>query len=87
MSAFIMGDFNLDLLHSDSHVPTEDLLNTLIFSSFFPTISYLTRITETSATLFDNIVTNNIRHKMAAAIVYSDISDHLPVVMCVDLQI
>ena len=86
MSAFIMGDFNLDLLHSDSHGPTGEFLNIMISNSFLPTICHPTRITETSATLIDNIFTNNIRFKMDTAIVYSDVSDHLPVVVCVHLQ-
>ena len=85
--SFIMGDFNLDLLHCDSHVPTNDFLNNIISNSFLPTIRHPTRITESSATLLNNILTNNIRFKMDTAIIYSDISDHLPVVMHINLNV
>src|ERR1043165_1074748 len=59
----------------------------MIAQSFFPTIHYPTRITETSATLLGNIFTNNIRFNMSSAIIYSDISDHLPVVVHADLKL
>lgn len=84
---FVMGDFNLDLLDSDSHAPTNEFLNNLMSHSFLPTIRHPTRITETSATLLDNIFSNNLQYKMDTAILYSDISDHLPVVMHIDLKL
>ena len=85
--SFIMGDFNLDLLHYDLHAPASDFVNNLISHFFLPTIHKPTRITETSATLLDNILTNNYRYNMDTAILYSDISDHLPVVMRVNLSL
>lgn len=85
--AFIMGDFNLDLLHSDSHLQTGEFLNNFLSYSFLPSIQHPTRITETSATLLDNIFTNNIRYKMKTGIVYSDISDHFPVIMHVHFNL
>ena len=85
--SFIMGDFNMDLLHSGSHPQTGVFLNNFLSHSFLPTIHHPTRITETSATLLDNIFTNNIRYKMKTGIVYSDISDHLPIIMHVDFNL
>ena len=47
---------------------------------FFPCINRPTRITTSSATLIDNIITNAcFEHNINPAIIYSDISDHLPV--------
>jgi hypothetical protein len=43
------------------------------------TIFHPTRITATSATLIDNIFFNSIAYLFETAIIYSDISDHLPV--------
>ncbi|HMK58436.1 MAG TPA: reverse transcriptase family protein [Nitrososphaeraceae archaeon] len=85
--SFIMGDYNLDLLQSCSHTPTSEFLACLASRSFLPTIRFPTRITASSATLLDNIFTNNLRYKMDTAIVYSDISDHLPVLMYIDLKL
>ena len=84
---FIMGDFNLDLLHCDTHSPTEEFLNNFISHSYLPTIRYPTRVTEFSATLLDNIFTNNIHYMMDSAILYNDISDHLPVILHVNLKL
>ncbi len=53
-----MGDFNIDLLKSDSHAATSDFINTLFSASYFPLINRPTRVAETTATLIDNIFTN-----------------------------
>ena len=52
---FIAGDFNLDLIKVGSHEPTDEFLNTVATHSFSPIIRDPTRITETTATLIDNI--------------------------------
>ena len=49
---------------------------------FFPTIRYPTRITSTTSTLIDNIFTNVHDLEYNAVIIYNDISDHLPVLLC-----
>ena len=41
-------------------------------------VSLPTRLTETTATLIDNIWTNNLRDKMVSGLVTVRISDHLP---------
>ena len=51
----LMGDFNLNLINSDSHKETKDFVNTLGSFSFHPQRLKPTRITEHSATLIDNI--------------------------------
>jgi len=83
----ILGDFNLDLLKSDAHYPTNEFVNCFISQSFEPTIIHPTRITEHSATLIDNIFVNSLMYEFATAIVYSDISDNLPVVIYFNLQL
>jgi len=78
---FILGDFNLDLLKSDVHAYTGEFINNFTAHSFLPTITLLTRITESTSTLIDNIFVNNIVNHFKTGIVYSDISDHYPVRM------
>lgn len=77
--SFLAGDFNLDLLKVNQHIPTCEFLNLLNSHSFLPTIKYPTRITDFSTTLIDNIFVNSIAHAFDSAIIYSDISDHLPI--------
>jgi len=58
--AYIAGDFNINLLKYDSHVPTSEYVNCVFSHYFYPTINRPTRITEMSATLIDNIITNDV---------------------------
>ena len=58
----IAGDFNIDLLKAECHSPTTDFVNCLFSHSFYPAINKPTRITDTSATLIDNILTNYTNH-------------------------
>ena len=79
---YIMGDFNIDILNSERHTGTSDFIYIIYSHSFLPCINRPTRITETTATLIDNIFTNNIHDlsiKSKNGILYTDISDHLPV--------
>ena len=75
---YIMGDFNIDLLKDDSHKPTHEYLNLVYSYSFMPTIYKPTRITESSATIIDNILVNELTGN--SAILVTDVSDHLPTV-------
>ena len=48
--------------------------------TFFPLIALPSRITSHSATLIDNIFTNHLTHNyLRAGLLFSDISDHLPI--------
>ena len=57
---YIMGDFNLDLLRYNDNVPTQEFIDRLFSYSFYPLISNPTRITSHTATLIDNIFTNQL---------------------------
>lgn len=83
----VMGDFNLDLMKSEVHAQTGEFLNNMQSHSFFPTIKNPTRISDQSATLIDNIFINCVKEKFSSGIVYSDISDHLPIAIHLDLNI
>ena len=56
---YITGDFNLDLLKHESHSVTAQFIESLFAFGFLPMITKPTRITAHSATLIDNIFTNN----------------------------
>ena len=77
--SYIMGDFNINILNSHSHQPTNEFINLMTSNSLYPLISKPTRITSSTATLIDNIFTNNLELKMNSGILYTDWSDHLPV--------
>jgi len=77
----LAGDFNLDLIKHDTHKPTGEFLNNMLSHTLYPTITHPTRISEKSSTLLGNIFVNNVHYEMRSAILYTDISDDLPVVI------
>ena len=77
-----MGDYNIDLLNIESHGPTSDYNDTMYSNGFIPLITRPTRITNSSATLIDNIFTNQLSSQFGESfqgILLTDISDHYPV--------
>ena len=52
---FVMGDFNLNLLSYDTHSETNEFLNMMNTQFLLPYILHLTRITDRSTTIIDNI--------------------------------
>ena len=76
-----MADFNIHLLNYDQHTETRDYVDTMFSNAFLPLITKPTRITPTSATLIDNIYSNDIlgEYTQMQGIIYTNISDHLPI--------
>ena len=78
---YLMGDYNIDILNYDSHSATAEFVDMLYSHAFLPLINRPTRITQNSATIIDNIFTNNIGESECGhnGILVSDISDHFPI--------
>ena len=74
-----MGDFNINIFDSRSHQSTNECINLMSSNSMFPLISEPTCITSSTATLIDNIFTNDLEQSMSSGIPYTDLSDHLPI--------
>ena len=55
---YLVGDYNINLLNVDYHSLTADFNDTIYNNDLVPLITRPTRVTETSATLIDNIFTN-----------------------------
>ena len=75
-SVYIMGDFNINLLHAESSHYAQEFLLSLQSFSFTPTIDKPTRVHNSSATLIDNILTNKVDANINSGNIVSDISDH-----------
>ena len=52
---FLMGNFNVNLLNYESHIDTNDFINTMISYYLLPYILHPTRVTDHSETVIDNI--------------------------------
>ena len=78
-----MGDYNIDLLKYEHNCATRMFLDMMYSHGLYPLINKPTRITQFTATIIDNVFTNNITHETVNGIITTDISDHLPVfTMC-----
>ena len=76
---YLMGDLNMDLLKINQSTAIQNIFNQFISSFFYPQITKPTRITCKSATLIDNILTNRLNEDYLSGILYTHLSDHLPI--------
>ena len=75
---FLLGDFNVDLLKSDSVKEVSDYLDIISSFNFLPHIILPTRVTETTSTIIDNIFINSAEYDTLSGNIISPISDHFP---------
>ena len=73
-----MGDFDINLLNVDNVLKVNEFLDTVLLNNLFPLIKYPTRISQHSATLIDNIFTND-DSTLLSGLLLSDVSDHFPI--------
>ena len=84
--AYIAGDFNINLLNVESHVQSSEFIEMLYSYSYLPLINKPTRVTDTTATLIDNIFCNHFQDfQFLQGIFVTDISDHFPV-FCIAIE-
>ena len=79
----ILGmDQNLNLLKANQHKGTSHFLDTLLEFDMIPTITRSMCITNSNATLIDNIyIGGKIQRNYESYLIISDISDHLPLLL------
>ena len=75
---FVLGDFNINLLNCDIHLPTSEFLDSLSSHYLLFHILQLIRVTTNSKTLIDNIFSNMAVHNIISGNLTPSISDHLP---------
>ena len=73
----ILGDFNIDILKLES-ARTISYLNMLRSNAFHFIVDKPTRVTATSSSLLDHILTNDAISQITPSILNSDVSDHFP---------
>ena len=67
------------LMKHHKHDKTSEFLDIMFSRAFFPLISRPTRITSSTASLIDNIFTNDVTNCAVSGLLFTDISDHLPI--------
>ena len=76
---YIFGDFNFDLFNIDRNNNVRNFINMMQGNNLFSMINRATRVTGASATLIDNIFTNDYMNCKRNGIIYQNISDHFPI--------
>ena len=75
---FLLGDFNVYLMHYNEHKPTNEFLYLLASDSYLPYIIQPGRHISHSRTLINNIFSNFISKDIICGNITATISDHLP---------
>ena len=75
---YITGDYNFDLLKTETHPETSNFFDAMMSSYLLPTIILPTRINHKNNTVIDNIFTNHYHPDMTTGNLLLGISDHLP---------
>ena len=75
----LLGDFNIDLLdyHDDANVA--EFVDSTFEFGFIPSITIPTRVTPTSASCIDNIISDASLHDSVFGVLIEDVSDHFPI--------
>ena len=76
---YLLGDLDIDFLKAEDHRATDELLDVLYCCNVFPLITKPTRVTSTTASLIDHILTNNLDNDMTQGMICPSISDHYAV--------
>ena len=82
----LMGDFNINLMNSNTDKDPDDFLELITTNSFIPLIIRPTRITTTTKTLIDNIFTNITEVQSITGNITCSISDHLAQFAIINLK-
>ena len=72
-----MDDFNVDLLHYETHSLTSEFSDKMFSTSLSPHIATPMRVTPRSKTLIDSIFTNGLDENSISGNLTCSISDHL----------
>ena len=73
---YIYGDFNFDLLKIDSDHVTQHFFNLLCNFGLLPHVLQPSRVTDNTATVVDNIFSNNIQDNIVFGNILLTLSEH-----------
>ena len=76
---YILGDFNINIMREKRSKCANNYINLIIRNGAAPIITIPTRVTTTSSTLLDHIITNNMDQVISPAMIETDITDHYPI--------
>ena len=78
-TCYLMGDFNIHMNEIDKNPQAQQFMDLLYSNLFLPLIDRPSRITPGNSSLIDNCFTNSLCTGRISGLLYTDISDHLPI--------
>jgi len=78
-NVYIFGDFNLDLIKLNKNKQVKEYVDLLFSFGFLQIVTRPTRLSSSSATLIDHIITNVSHPVYETSILTASISDHFPI--------
>ena len=84
----IAGDYNLNLLKINENNTCSDFFDTMIYQSLFPQITLPSRLSNTNATLIDNLCCkfDYTTNKTNSGILLNNLSDHQPYFILLNIK-
>ena len=76
---FVLGNLNIDISHTNTTSTGSNYLNIIESYGLLPLITKPTRVTETTSTILDHILTYDVHHCILPRIIQYDLSDHYPI--------
>ena len=84
-NVIVCTDHNLDLLKINEHHTTWEFVESNLEKNLYPQITKPTRITHSTATLIDNIITSSkLNVTQTSYVILEDLSDHLPCLITIE---
>ena len=84
-NVIISTDHNLDLLKINEHQTTWEFVESNLEKNLYPQITKPTRITHSTATLIDNIITSGkLNVSDTSYVLLEDLSDHMPCLITIE---
>jgi exonuclease III len=77
--AYLLGDFNIDVLKINDHQPTSNYIENVFSMGFLQLITKPTRCINGHASLIDHVLTNDLKNEYNSCIIINRISDHFPI--------
>ena len=73
---YILVDINIDISSANRTTAAQEYINVLSSKGFFPIITKPTRVAETSSTIIDHIITNDLTRRLFPMIIRTDLTDY-----------
>ena len=76
---YALGDFNINIDKSNRTNTAIEYLNIILSNGALPIITIPTRVTSSSSTIIDLIITNDLKHNLTPFAIQKDMTDHFPI--------